>query len=167
MCFTIKKDNMEHLSTVQKFVSRASYFYVEGLKGLQGNLVFWSSICFSVCLFIHNSLPLVLSVIFKVLVDQYSNRPWNVSLSKGCSINFTDIICPWDGAGSKYGTKSQRFCRFWPCCRRLHPCFTYTMCSFIFLQTVYTAVTIRCLISPAYSIYVFFLLTAIFVWTTA
>ena len=32
----------------------------------------------------------------------YSNKPWTVSSSKGCS-HFTDIICPWETSGAGWG----------------------------------------------------------------
>ena len=82
------------------------FFYAPGLKGPPGASSVWIvrlSVRPSVCLSVRNSVPLLNKVQYLKFGWSYSNQTWTVSTSKGCS-HFTDITCPWGGAGSKCGT---------------------------------------------------------------
>ena len=79
-------------------------FYAPAWKVHRGHLVFGSSVRPSVCLSVRNSVPLINKVQHLKFGWSYSNQTWTVSSSKGCSY-FTDITCPWGGAGWK--------CRTW------------------------------------------------------
>ena len=60
-----------------------------------GHLVFGSSV--------RNSIVLINKMRYLKFGWSYSNWTWTVSSFKGCS-RFTDITCPWGGAGSKCRT---------------------------------------------------------------
>ena len=85
-------------------------FYAPGLKGPPGassNRIVRPSVLLFVCLFVcpsvRNSVPLTNKVQYLKFEWWYSNQTWTVSSSMGSS-HFTDISCPWGGAGSKYRT---------------------------------------------------------------
>ena len=91
------------------------YFYAPDLKGPQGHLVIGSSVCLSVCLSVQNSVPLTNKVQYLKFGWWYSNQTLTVGSSMSYS-HFTDITCPWGGAGQNAEL----------CCRWGHPCFTNT-----------------------------------------
>ena len=70
-------------------------FYARVLKGPPGHLVIGSSVCLSV----RNSVPITNKVQYLKFGWWYSNQTWTVSSSM-VSSHFTDITCPWGGAGS-------------------------------------------------------------------
>ena len=84
--------------------------YAPGLKGPPGASSVWivrpsvrPFVRPSVRLSVRNSVPLLNKVQYLKFGWLYSNQTWTVSTSKGCS-HFTDITCPWGGAGSKCWT---------------------------------------------------------------
>ena len=74
-------------------------FYAPAWKVRRGHLVIGSS----VCLFVRNSAPLTNKVQYLKFGWWHSNQTWSVGSSMGSSY-FTDITCPWGGAGSKCRT---------------------------------------------------------------
>ena len=75
----------------------AKIFYAPGLKGLPRVSNNWI-VRQSVCLPVHNSIPLTGKVQYLKFGWSYSNQAWTVNSSKGCS-HFTGITCPrcWGG----------------------------------------------------------------------
>ena len=88
---------MTALNDSLPYVTSDLNFYAPSLKGPPGASSVWivcPSVCPSVRLSVHNSVPLINKVQYFKFGWSYSNQTWTVSSSKGCS-HFTDITCPW------------------------------------------------------------------------